>query len=95
MQFKPSKEELINSACRLALRDSAFRQTKLKQMKTIITRKLSAIPGLTKAQARKDKQGESNGRVKVAGYYNFDNSEGLARMSWAKLKKRKRAQQRI
>jgi hypothetical protein len=35
--------------------------------------------------------GESNARVNVAGSYNLD----LARMSWAKLIKRERAQQRI
>jgi hypothetical protein len=54
-----------------------------KRKQTIIKRKLSAIPGPTKAQAGKDKRGrESLG--KCCKITQKDNSEGLAQMSWAK-----------
>jgi hypothetical protein len=47
-----------------------------------------------KGASPRGQTGESNVWVNVAGYYNLDNSEGRTRMSWAKLIKRERAQQR-
>jgi hypothetical protein len=54
-----------------------------KKKQTIIKRKLSAIPGLTKAQAREDKRGRASSG-KCCKITQIDNSEGLAQMSWAK-----------
>jgi hypothetical protein len=48
-----------------------------------------------KGASPQGRTGKSSVWVNVEGYYNLVNSEGLARMSWAKLIKRKRAQQGI
>jgi hypothetical protein len=58
-----------------------------KRKQTIIKRKLSAIPGPTKAQAREDKRGRASSGKRCKKTQKIDNSEGLARMSWAKRQK--------
>jgi hypothetical protein len=56
----------------------------IKRKQTIIKRKLSAIPGPTKAQARKDKQVRASLGKCSKITQKIDNSEDLAQTSWAK-----------